>query len=106
MTAAKGLIAVFLTVLLLPGCALTEKRMGQVDARVAEYRKAGVDCPPPAVDRCADSSPVLDFAKRAQARGRHYLTLIEYGEVRDLTAGGSVGMDQTKGNDKTRQPKP
>jgi hypothetical protein len=67
-------------VLLLPACSLSQKKVQQVDARVAASREAGLNCPAGQPDRCALESPVLELGRTASREGRHLVTLIEYGD--------------------------
>jgi len=79
MLARKLLLSLF-AVLLLPACSLSAKKMQQVDARVTGQQEIGLTCFPRDIDRCAIPSHVLELGRTATREGRHYLTLVEYGE--------------------------
>lgn len=67
-------------ILLLPACSLSQKKVQEVDARVAASREAGLSCPAEQPERCALESPVLELGRTASREGRHLVTLIEYGD--------------------------
>lgn len=80
MNVTRNLLLFFLAVLLLPACSLSQKKVIEVDARVAAQQEIGLTCFPRDIDRCAVPSPVLDLGRSATLEGQHYLTLLEYGE--------------------------
>ena len=76
----RGLLLIFVALLLLPACSLSAKKVQQVDAKVDAARETGLTCFPRDLDRCAIPSPVLELGRTAIADGQHRLTLVEYGE--------------------------
>jgi cardiolipin synthase C len=66
--------------LLLPACSLSQKKVHEVDARVDARREMALVCPSERSDRCVPDSPLLDLGSAAIQGGRHYATLLEYGE--------------------------
>ena len=73
-------VLVLAAVLLLPACSLPQKRVQEVDARVAASREKSLSCPAQQRDRCALTSPVLELGHAATREGRHFVALLEYGE--------------------------
>jgi len=74
------LVFILLTLSLLHGCSLSQKKVNEVDERVRASRDLSLSCDTARVDRCAQDSPLLDFADAAVGSGRHFVTLLEYGE--------------------------
>jgi len=69
-----------LAVSLLSGCSLSQKKVLEVDERVRASRELSLSCESSRADRCAPDSPVIGFAENAVSSGRHFVTLLEYGE--------------------------
>jgi hypothetical protein len=76
----RGLLLLLITVLLLPACSLSAKKVREVDARVVEQQETGLSCFPRDLGRCAVPSPVLELGRQATRDGLHRLALVEYGE--------------------------
>ena len=79
MVVRKRLL-LLMAVLVLPACSLSAKKVQQVNERVADQQEIGLTCFPRTIDRCADSSPVLELGRAATRDSRHHITLVEYGE--------------------------
>jgi putative cardiolipin synthase len=80
LNVTRNLLFFLLAVLLLPACSLSQKKVIEVDARVAANQEKGLTCFPRDIDRCATESAVLDLGRVATRDGQHFLTLLEYGE--------------------------
>jgi len=76
----RVLCLLLLAVLLLPACALSGKKVQQVDARVAASQAHDLSCSPGETDRCATSSSLLELGRVNSLGDRHHLGLIEFGE--------------------------
>jgi putative cardiolipin synthase len=74
------LVFILLAVSLLHGCSLSQKKVHEVDERVHASRDLSLSCDTARADRCAQDSPLLDFADAAAGSDRHFVTLLEYGE--------------------------
>lgn len=81
MNVLKNLLLILLAALLLPACSLSQKKVQEVDVRVAAHQENALTCSPDDIERCATPSPVLDLGRTAIRDGQHYLTLLEYGEA-------------------------
>ena len=78
--AARLVIIVLVTAVLLPACSLSQKKAAEVDTRVSERRATALTCPASRADRCAIDSPLRELGVTANGSGRHHLALLEYGE--------------------------
>ena len=73
-------ILVLLTLALLAGCSLSEKKVHEVDRKVQRHQESALLCPGNDDRRCATESPLLDLAQTDLQEGRHHVTLVENGE--------------------------
>jgi len=73
-------VLILLAVALLPACSLSQKKVRAVDAQVSERQQVSLTCPASHPTRCAQTSPLREFALDATRQGRHSVTLLEYGE--------------------------
>ena len=74
------ILAVLILALLLGGCALSSKSVREVDNRVSLHQETGQTCFPRDLDNCAPDSPLLDLGRINSKKGRHHVTLLEFGE--------------------------
>ena len=77
---ARLFVLLLVVLLLLPACSLSQKKVREVDARVAAQQELGLTCFPRDLDRCAVASPVRELGEQATASGQHHLSLVEFGE--------------------------
>lgn len=68
-----------LAVAVLAGCALSPRKVAEVDARLDARQLNALTCPPDAAESCAAASPVLELGSESLGEGRHRVTLVEAG---------------------------